>query len=467
MPEARLSPLDASFLAVESETAHMHVGWAAVLDPPREGPAPSFEDLRDHIASRLPRAPRYRQMIRPVPLGLNAPAWVDDPDFDVSRHVLPAASQQLSEAVEECMSEPLGRDHPLWQFRIAERLEDGRIAVIGKAHHCMVDGIAAVELGSLLLDAEPEVPHPEPDDWEPAPAPDSAKLTADALTDFLRGPLSLAALPARVLSSPQRARGFAERLQRASRALLDAARPANKVRPLNQPISSLRHLGRLGRPVEDLLRVKRAFEVKLNDVVLAAAAGGVRRFLKDRGHDPIPLKAMVPVNVRDEGEAGALGNRISFMFIDLPCDEPDPVRRLQRVHTATSQRKQAGGAEGADTILRSVSLAPPPLQRFVSQLAASPQAFNLAVSNIPGPQGKQYMRGCRLAEVYPVVPLADRHALSIGMTTASDGAFFGLYADREALPEVDELADHLDSSIDELLELSDAQPEPVPATVGA
>jgi hypothetical protein len=155
------------------------------------------------------------------------------------------------------------------------------------------------------------------------------------------------------------------------------------------------------------------------------------------------------------------------MFIDLPCDEPDPVRRLQRVHTATSQRKQAGGAEGADTILRSVSLAPPPLQRFVSQLAASPQAFNLAVSNIPGPQGKQYMRGCRLAEVYPVVPLADRHALSIGMTTASDGAFFGLYADREALPEIDELADHLDSSIDELLELSDAQPEPVPATVGA
>src|SRR5919106_6040225 len=195
MTTTRLSALDSAFLAVETPTAHMHVGWAAVFDPPESGAAPSFEELRDHIGSRVGRAPRYRQLLRSVPLGLNAPVWTDDPGFDISRHVLRSDRTRLGDVVEACMSEPLRRDRPLWQMRIAPQLDDGRVGVVGKAHHCMVDGIAAVELTSLLLDPEPEPPPPDAEAWRPKPAPRPAAVLAHALADLVRGPVRAAALP--------------------------------------------------------------------------------------------------------------------------------------------------------------------------------------------------------------------------------------------------------------------------------
>jgi diacylglycerol O-acyltransferase len=162
---------------------------------------------------------------------------------------------------------------------------------------------------------------------------------------------------------------------------------------------------------------------------------------------------MVPVNVRGE-KAGELGNRISFMFVDLPCDEPDPVRRVREIHAATSERKRAGEPQGASDVVRSLGFAPSPLRGLISRLVASPRAFNMTISNIPGPREPLYMRGCPLVEAYPVVPIADQHALSIGITTVGDSAFFGLYADPEALPYVDDLAGQLDDAIDELLEVA-------------
>lgn len=455
MSGSRLTALDASFLAVESPTAHMHVGWASVFEPPEEG-RPSFEELRDHIARRIPRAPRYRQMIQPVPLGVNAPVWVDDERFDIARHVVRARSDDLDEVIASCMSAPLPHDRPLWQLCIAERLADGRVGVVGKAHHCMVDGIAAVELASLLLDPEREASAPEPDRWRPEPAPADANLLLAGVVDFIRDQLELATLPARVVNSPRRALGLVGRVPRVARALASSARPASLAGRLNQPISPARRLALLGRRMDDLVRIKDGFGVKLNDVLLAASAGGVRRFRRHHGEDPIPLKTMVPVSVRADDDAGALGNRISFMFVDLPCDEPDAARRLRRVHEETRARKRGGEPEGADDLLRSVSRAPSPVQGVVSRLVASPRAFNLTVSNIPGPRGAMYMCGCRLAEAYPVVPIADRHALSIGMTTLGDSAFFGLYADPQALPNIDQLATDIDAEIDELLELSEA-----------
>ncbi len=462
MPVTRLSPLDASFLAVETPTAHMHVGWAAVLGPPADGIRPSFEELRDHIARRLPRAPRYRQTLRSVPFGINAPVWVDDLDFDISRHVVATESDRLTEVVEQCMSKPLPRNRPLWQVWIADRLEDGRIGVVGKAHHCMVDGIAAVELGSLLLDPDRAAPQPEPDAWCPEPPPRDSKLLGRGIVDLARSQLDLATIPARAARSPRQALGLASRARRAAAALLDAARPARPIPQLNPPISPLRRLGLLARPVDDLTRIKGAFGVKLNDVLLAASAGGVRAFLKKRGESPVPLKTMVPVNVRGSGEADQLGNRISFMFVDLPCDEPDPVRRLREIHAATSDRKRDGKPEGADDVVRSLGFVPSPIQRAVSRLIASPRTFNLTVSNIPGPSQPLYMHGCPLAEAYPVVPIPERHALSIGVTTVGEDAFFGLYADPESLPGVDGLADEIDLAIDELAELSPATEEREP-----
>jgi WS/DGAT/MGAT family acyltransferase len=212
--------------------------------------------------------------------------------------------------------------------------------------------------------------------------------------------------------------------------------------------------------MDDLVRIKEAFGVTLNDVILAASAGGVRAFLREHGEDPIRLKTMIPVNVRAPGEEGELGNQISFMFVDLPCDEPDPLRRLREIHATTSERKRTGDPEAANDVVRALGFALTPLQRVVSRLIASPRTFNLVVSNIPGPEGKLYMRGCRLAEAYPVVPITDRHALSIGVTTVGDGAFFGLYVDRRSLPDADRLAAGIDTAIEQLLELTPAAPAP-------
>jgi diacylglycerol O-acyltransferase / wax synthase len=451
MTTTRLSALDSAFLAVETPTAHMHVGWASVLDPPFDRPRPGFAELRDHIGSRLRRAPRYRQLLRRVPLGLTAPVWADDPEFEVSRHVVESDRDRLTDVVADSMSEPLPRDRPLWQMSIAPRLDDGRIGLVGKAHHCMVDGIAAVELGSLLLDTEPEPPALGPDEWEPRPAPDGPSLLAGGVGEAARAAFGAATLPARAIASPRRVAG---RAGRALRALAGSARPATPVRPLNRPNSPARHLALVPRPLDDLQRIKSAFGTKLNDVVLAVSAGAVRRLLDRRGETPIALKTMVPVNVRGDDDTGELGNRISFMFVDLPCDEPDPVRRLRRVHAETSRRKRGGEPEGASDVVKSIGLVPTRVQRAVSRLVATPRTFNLVVSNIPGPRERMYLRGCELKEVYPVVPLPDRHALAIGVTNVGEELGFGIYADRESLPDADAIARDLEQSIEELLEVA-------------
>jgi WS/DGAT/MGAT family acyltransferase len=463
----RLSPLDASFLAVESPTAHMHVGWASVFEPPLDRPRPSFEELRAHVERRLCRAPRYRQVLHELPLAIGTPAWVDDRGFDIERHVLPARSDDLGEIVETSMSTPLERDRPLWQLAICERLRDGRIGVVGKAHHCMVDGIAAVELASLLLDPAPEAPDPAPEDWSPAPEPTDSRLLAEAIRDSARVPLGILSAPAHLAASPHRLLETARRGRRAVAALVDAARPTSPHERLNRPISPRRRLGLLSRPLDDLVRIKSAFDVKLNDVVLAACAGGVRHFLRQRAEDPTRLKAMVPVSVRRE-EPGRLGNAISFMFVDLPCDEPDPARRLRQVHAGTVARKRGGIPAGGSEVIRAIGLVPAPIRSVISRLMASPQAFNLAVSNIPGPREPLWMRGCRLEEAYPVVPIPEQHALSVGVATVGEDACFGVYADRESLPDVEGLTASIDAAIDELLALAgDDEANPDALTVAS
>jgi WS/DGAT/MGAT family acyltransferase len=270
----------------------------------------------------------------------------------------------------------------------------------------------------------------------------------------LRDQLELARAPLAFGLSPRRVLGLPGVAASAARTAAHSLLPRAPASLLNQPSSPLRHLGALRRPLEDLRIVKRSFGTTVNDVLLAASAGALRRFAAEREEPLTPLKAMVPVSVRgDHGEEG-LGNRISFMFVRLPCDEPEPLRRLMDVHEATSERKEGGEPEDADAAMRAVGRAPQVVRRAVSHLAASPEMFNVVVSNIPGPQQPLYMRGCELLEAYPVVPLAERHALSIGMTTVRETACFGLYADREALPDADRVAGHLDASIDELLALA-------------
>jgi diacylglycerol O-acyltransferase / wax synthase len=454
MTPTRLSPLDASFLEVENPNAHMHVGWVALFSPPKNGRRPSFTQLRDHIAGRLGRAPRYRQRLVTVPLGLHDPVWVDDEDFDVKRHVRHSRASRINTVVDRVMSAPLDRSDPLWQLWIADGLSDGRIGVVGKAHHCMVDGIAAVELVALLLDPTPKPPAPDADNWRAEPPPSSASLVAHGLRDRVTDGLDLVRLPARLARSPKRVLGLAGDGQRAALALGHSFSSPAPRSILNKPSSPLRHLALSKRPLDDLKHVKRRFRTTINDVVLAASSGAVRRYLQGHGEKPLRLKTMVPVNLRDTDGAGDLGNRISFLFVELPCDEPDPVRRLLDIHMAMSDRKRAGEPKGGESVLRMVGYTPRRLQRLVSQMVASPRTFNLVISNIPGPSEPLYMRGCELEEAYPVVPLADRHGVSIGVTTIKDGAYFGIYADRESLPNAELMARGIDESIEELIERS-------------
>lgn len=445
---ARLSALDASFLAVETPTAHMHVGWVATFSPPADGKPPGLTELRDHIERRLDRAPRYRQKLAHVPLGLHAPEWIDDEDFSVDRHVYWAPGP-LSDLVDEVLSVPLRRDRPLWEIWVCENTEDEQIALVGKAHHCMVDGLAAVELGSLLLDPTPEPAVCEPDDWHAAPKPGAEQLLIRGMRDLIGLQLGLLRSPLRASLSPTRAvRQGAAGALRVTRALSHSLRAA-PASVLNRPLSPLRRLAWTERPLADLQVVKRAYGTTVNDVMLAAVAGGIRTYMIGRGEQPIALKAMVPVSVRCPGDV--LGNHVSFVFTELPCDQPDPLERLHQVHAAMSQRKRDGEPEGADLALKAAEHTPGVVQHAISRIMASSHTFNLVVSNIPGPSGDLYMLGCPLRATYPVVPLADRHAVSVGMTTVHDQACFGVYADRETLPDASLLAHDIDDAINELL----------------
>jgi diacylglycerol O-acyltransferase / wax synthase len=450
MTSARLSALDASFLAVETPTAHMHVGWVAVFSPDADGRLPSFSALRDHIERRLARAPRYRQKLAPVPLGVHAPEWIDDRGFSVDRHVYRAPGP-LEDLVDEVMSMPLRRDRPLWEMWICESARDQQFAIVGKTHHCMVDGIAAVELASLLLDITPEPSTREEDGQraEPEPEPDAATLLLRGARDRAAEQLGLLRRPLRAVTSPSRALSeLAGRIPRMARALehsLQAA-PASS---LNKPLSPLRSLAWTQRPLEDLRKVKRTYGTTVNDVLLAAVAGGARTFFRRRGEHPVALKAMVPVSVRDDRDV--LGNHVSFAFAELPCEEPDPVRRLELVNAMMTRCKHDQEPEGADLAFKAAEYAPEVIQNAISRVFASQRTFNLVVSNIPGPPEPMYMLGCPLQAAYPVVPLADRHALSVGMTSVDDRACFGIYTDREAVPDAGHFAADVNDAIGELL----------------
>jgi diacylglycerol O-acyltransferase / wax synthase len=450
MSGERLSGLDASFLAVETPAAHMHVGWVALFSRPTSGRLPGFFELRDHIERRLARAPRYRQKLAPVPLELNAPEWVDDEAFSIDRHLYRAPGP-LAGLVDEVMSTPLRRDRPLWEMWICEQSAQERFALIGKAHHCMVDGLAAVELGSLLLDPTPEADECEPDQWSPAPEPSAERLLMRGVRDLLAGQLGLLRLPFQAAASPARAaRQSGTRAVRVARALSHSLLAAAPASVLDHSLSPLRRLAWAERPLDDLRAVKRAYGTTINDVMLAAVAGGMRTYLADHGERPVALKAMIPVSMRSPSDV--LGNRVSFVFAELPCEEPDPLGRLYRVHAAMSARKRDGEPEGADLALKAAEHTPALVQHALSRIIASPRTFNLVVSNIPGPSEQLYMCGCPLQRIYPVVPLADRHTVSVGMTTVRDCACFGVYADREAVPDADTLVHDIDDAITELLE---------------
>jgi diacylglycerol O-acyltransferase / wax synthase len=436
IPE-RLSALDASFLAVESPLAPMHVGWVASFDPPADGPR-TAEELIAHIAARMEAAHRYRQKLADVPLGVHDPVWVDDPDFDPARH-LHAVTGDLGAMIDEVLSTPLPRDRPLWEIWVA----GDPPTIVGKAHHCMVDGLAVVELGNLLLDAEPDATGQPGGDFDPAPTPTPGQRLGRAIADRIGETAGLVATPLRLAANLSALPGTARML---GHTLLPPAPQS----PLNVHGSGRRHHTRVTRSLDEVRTIRRAFGVSPNDVVLGACAGALHRFLDE----PMPLKVMVPADVRSVDDSAGSGNRISFVFLELPSHEPDPVARLHAVHRSTAQRRRDEEAERLDDAFRVLALTPKPFQRTLAHAFAHPRLFNLTISSVPGPAVTRYLNGCRLRSVHSAVPLSAHHGLSIGIVTVAGNACLGISSDPATVPDADELARHLDAAFDELLDLA-------------
>jgi WS/DGAT/MGAT family acyltransferase len=458
MPE-RLSAIDGSFLRVETPNAHMHVAWSATFAVPAGGSRPTLERLRRSIAGRLEHLRRFRRRLAYPPPGMGEPFWVDDPDFDIGRHVLMLGmpnteidDRSFAFLCDGVLSAPLARDRPLWEVRLAPRIAHGRCGLVAKFHHALVDGKAAVEAALLLFDTEADVAPAIPAPWRPESRPGTARLAVDALAsgaeDSLRAARSAARLAAAPVGGASRIAGTLRRAALAAGE--DLLRPAPSSL-LNRRIGPRRTLVRHSVPLKDVQRARGGDGATLNDVCLATVAGALRELAFARGESPRPLKAMVPVSVRQSEEAGALGNRITLAFVRLPLDEPDPRTRLVRVRTATAAFKRANRPAGTEAVLGTLGLLPDSLRGVAARAVASPRVYNLTISNVPGPPVPLYMLGAELLEAHPVVPIAEGHALSVGIFTHLEKLHFGLYADPDAFSQVSQLPQTLDASLRDLL----------------
>ena len=452
----RMSALDSSFLRVETPTAHMHVGWVSMLERPPGMARLDAARVRERIAARLPVVPRFRQRVVPVPLGLGEPVWGDDPDFELEAHVAEASydgeldGRDLSALADDFLSRPLARERPLWEILVVPRVTGGRAALVGKVHHAMVDGLAAVELGMLLFDVEPE-----PDDdaaaappWTPSPSPGPIRLAVDSLADSALEQFRQAGRLVAAGRSPGRSVRIADTMRRAAMSLVDdALRPA-PASHLNVPIGPRRTLVTHAVDLERLLTIKRTCGVSLNDVVLALCSGALRRFAEASGEPCADVRAMVPISVRD-GAAGP-GNRITFGFIALPVAEPSAGRRLTAASARMAELKESGRIGGSALLLQGVGALPEPLKTRAARLAASPRLYNVTISNVPGPRMPLYAAGARVHSIAPVIPLPDEHALAIGVLTYDGRAHFAVHADPDALRRVASFPGLLDEALVEL-----------------
>jgi diacylglycerol O-acyltransferase / wax synthase len=462
----RLRPLDGSFLRVETPNAHMHVGWSALFEPHLERDRPDLTSLRESILGRLHLAPRFRQRLAFPPTGFGEPFWVDDASFDISRHVLalseedePLTLASFASLTDAAFSVPLDRKRPLWQVLLAPRLEDGRAGMVAKLHHAMADGLAAVDFAVLLFDSSPDPVHAEPgEEWRPKPEPGRIELAVEAAAGTAGDMFAMARRAGTFALSPRRqATKLAETVGRVAAVVRDDMLSPAPSSTVNVPIGPQRTLVRHRAEMAAIRRACRRprlaagaapERITVNDVYLAAVAGALRTVALRRGEPPQPLKVMVPVNLRDEEEHGGDGgNRIAFSFIELPVHVSTADARLLRVHEATLAFKRSERPAGSHAMLSAIGLLPDPLKSLAARFAASPRAYNVTISNIPGPRDPLYMLGARLEEAYPVVPLSEDHALSVGVFGYMDHAHFGFYADPRALPDVGDLSAAISAEI--------------------
>ena len=453
----RLSSIDASFLTNETSSSHMHVGAILIF----EGPPPSYEDLAEHVRSRLALVPRFRQKLAVPPLEAGRPLWVDDPSFNLSYHVRhtalpdPGSEEQLRRLAGRVFSQQLDRSKPLWELWLVQGLKRNRFALLSKTHHAMVDGVSGVDISTVLFDVKP-VPEPvaADDSWAPGPEPRGRDLVALGIADVATAPVKLAGRLASAVRHPEStARSLAQSVEALGEVVWQFSDPAPDV-PLNTEIGSHRRFVWTRSELADFRRIKNALGGTVNDVVLTVVSGALRRWLLERGirTEGLELRALVPVSIRATDERGQLGNRIAAMRGPLPVYAADAVTRLEIVRESMGGLKESKQALGAEVISRFNDFAPPTLLAQASRINFSTRLFNLIVTNVPGPQIPLYLLGRELEDLFPVAFLPPDHALAIAIMSYNGRVNFGLLADYDAMPDTEDIAQGIEDSIKELLE---------------
>jgi diacylglycerol O-acyltransferase / wax synthase len=458
----RLSFDDAQILRLESAAITGHTCHVAIVEPPGGRGPIGIEELRRHVAARLGRVRRSRQRVEFAPLRLAPPAWVDDPSFDIREHVRPYEAtgvidrERLWRIAAELMAERLDHTRPLWRMDLVGPLEAGRVAIVWRIHHCMADGVTSVRLGEQILwDTKPEPPPPDPEEWQPDPPPSPLRLLSAGLPHRMAGLGRRVPDVARNAASPRSWASAARAIGRMPSALIRELTPSGTSSPLDRHIGRRRELAFVSRGLDELRGIEKAVgervgaHVTINDVVLAAISGAIRRWIGGESATE-RLRAQVPVSMHHRDERpDALGNRDSFLFVDLPVAEPDPVRRVELINAETTVRKASHDAEALYTFFHALSRLGPAGHELVSA-ASGPREFSLAVSNVPGPREPIYVLGGRVAELCSIAEPADRHALRVSVLSCAGTMHFGLCTDPDALAGVSDLAAGIDAAVDEL-----------------
>jgi WS/DGAT/MGAT family acyltransferase len=453
-----MSPMDASFLHIEGPKNPMHIGGVSIF----EGPAPPFERLEEMVAGKLGLVPRYRQKVRFVPLGLGRPVWVDDPHFNLSYHLRhsalpkPGSDEQLRRTAARIFAQHLDRDKPLWEIWMIEGLGESRWALLSKVHHCMVDGVSATDLMSVMF--EDEAAPAAARAWEPSPEPSDIELVLRTLTR-------------RTLDPSEQLRSVRAAL-RAPRASLvqtrDLLRGMSSAARLMRPLGSSSLTGKVGPHrtwscaqvrLSDVKTVRAALGGTVNDVVLTIVSGGLRDLLEARGERVADrtIRALVPVSVRRPGEQGVYNNRVSAMFAELPVGIADPAARLDAVRAQMDGLKQSKQAVAGDVLTSLSGFAPPMLLALGARLAARAPSLGLhtGITNVPGPQQPLHTLGRRLLESFPFVPVIGQVRISIAIFSYDGGLYFGVTGDSESSSDIDILTTGVERSMAGLLALLD------------
>ena len=457
----RLRASDLALLADETPQTPMHNATLEIFDPRDSGL--DYDTLLAHIDDRIAFVPRYRQHVRRVPGRLANPVWIDDEKFDLGYHVRrsalprPGSIDQLRELTARIMSRRLDPDRPLWEIYFVEGLEGGRVAVLSKSHQILVDGISTVDLGQVLLDVDPGPRQLVVDSWRPAGEPTPTSLAASAIAESARDPrVGIATLRSNA-EALGRTLGAAVGRAGSLAGLFSRRRPVPES-PFNVEPSAQRRLVCVRTSLKDYRKIRRVHGGTVNDVILATLSGAIRMWLMTRSESVAAgrrLRALVPMSVIDEDlEPTSLGSQVVGHLVDLPIGEGSPVVRLHQVSYALRAHSETGRAVAADRIAGVAGFAPTTFHSLGSRVAFKEArgGVNLVITNVPGPQFPMYLAGAEMVETYPVPPLFSGFSLSVGVTSYDGAVYYGISADRDALPDIAVLGQCVREALDELVD---------------